>query len=139
MTTIWYTNHHKAAASDDQDHTPYRTSFTYMTPKTRKNVVTNVNHRIAYTRTTSTQSTNTKCIWTTEADGDIYTPTPEMSNSTHSGNPDSNSRKVTDQRSTTISDQANHLSETKPIGTGTRRLIHPRPYSLDQAIEYWVN
>ena len=45
-----------------------------------------------------------------------------MSNFTHSGNPDSNSRTVTGQRITIISDQTSHLSETKPTENGTRRL-----------------
>ena len=53
----------------------------------------------------------------------MYIPIPEMSNYTHNDNPDSNSRKVTGQRITTISDQANYLSEMKPTGIGTRLLI----------------
>ena len=77
---------------------------------------------ITSTRTTSIHSANIKCTLTTEAIEDTFTPIPEMSNSMHLCNPDSNSRKVTGQRITTASDQANHLSEMKPIGTGTRRL-----------------
>jgi hypothetical protein len=62
-----------------------------------------------------------------EDDGDRYSPTPEMRQSTHNGNPDYNSRKVTGWRITTTSDQAHHLSETKPIENGTR------PLTLDHA------
>ena len=60
----------------------------------------------------------------------VYEPpqssSKEMSNSTHSGNPDSNSREVTGWRTITISDQLNHLSETKPTGTGMRLLTLDR-------------
>jgi hypothetical protein len=63
-----------------------------------------------------------KSTWTTEAGGDTFTPIQEMRESTHSGNLDSNSRKATGQRTTTTSDQDRHLSETKPIENGTRRL-----------------
>ena len=72
-----------------------------MIPKTRDDAVMNANHRIASMRTTRTHFTNTKCT--------ITLTTPETSNSMHICNPDSNSRKVTGQRITTISDQANHL------------------------------
>ena len=93
-----------------------------MIPKTRGNVVIPAQQTITFTRTTRTQPINTKFTWTTEADGDTCTRTQEMRDFTHTCDPDSNSRKVTGQRITTISDQVSHLSETKPTENGTRRL-----------------
>ena len=112
-----------------------------MTPKTRDDAVMNVIHKIFSTKPIiRIHSTNTKCIWTMEAGEDTCTPIPKISNSTQICNPDSNSRKVTGQRITTISDdQANHLAEMKPIYRDWYETTHPRPYSLDQAIEYWIN
>ena len=103
-----------------------------MIPMTRDDGVALVNQTITSSRTTRTHSTNIQCIEQMEADEDACLPTPGMKTPTHSGNLDSNSRKVTGWRITTISDRANHPSKTKHIGTGTRRLIldhtvWPRP------------
>jgi hypothetical protein len=118
-----YMNHHDAEAYGDRGHTPWRKSYTNMTPKTRSNVIANAHHKITIMRSHHTRSPNAKSIWTTKAGEDTCTPIQEMRDSTHSGNLDSNSRKATGQRITTTSDQVNHLSETKPIQNGTRRLI----------------
>jgi hypothetical protein len=125
----WTTTHHNAAVSGHRGHTPCQRSYTNTKTKTRDNALMNVIHKITTIRLDYTYSTNTTCTWKTEADGNTCTPILGISNFTQIGNPDSNSRKVTGQRITITSDQVSHISET----------THPRPYTLDGAIEYWIN
>ena len=141
--TTWCTNHHRAAASGDQR--PYSLAkiiYEYDTEdEGQRSYQRETQDRFHDTHShpfyqyqmymdvggRRTHFTNTKCIWTMEADENTCTSILEMSDSTHRCNPDSNSRKVSGWRIIiTISDQANHLSAMKLIGIGTRLLILDR-------------
>jgi hypothetical protein len=74
-----------------------------------------------------------------ETNGDSYTPIPGMRHSTHSGNPDFNSRKVTGQRTTTTSIRLGKSCICDEAYRDWYENTHPQPHSLDQAIEYWIN
>ena len=62
-----------------------------------------------------------------------------MRHSTHSGNPDFNSRKVTGQRTTTTSIRLGKSSICDEAYRDWYENTHPQPHSFDQAIEYWIN
>ena len=99
--------------------------------KTKDNVVTNAIHRIDSSRATRTHSTNTHCIEQMEADRD-----EEAYSQWQPGLELEESNWLEDYNyirpgESSIRDEAyrNWWYET----------IHPRPYGLGQAIEYWNN
>jgi hypothetical protein len=72
-------NHHDAEAYGDRDHTPWRKSYTNMTPRTRDYAVTLVQQMTTTTNATRHHSNNTYCTEKAEDDGDAYLKMPEMS------------------------------------------------------------